>query len=107
VEDLFAGLVPKGATPTGQRLETILREYMARLERQTNSATTTETPSQGEGFVKPMNMIVITDGGVFRGAVPKDEIDRQGAAPTDDPESVIIATAKRVSSTFESSLNSS
>ncbi len=106
MEDLFAGLVPKGATPTGQRLETILREYMARLERQTISSTN-ETPSQGEGFVKPMNLIVITDGGVFRGGVPKDEIDNQGAAPTDDPESVIIATAKRVSLTFESSLNSS
>jgi hypothetical protein len=57
VEDLFAGLEPRGTTPyvhpvqsgialidrTGLRLEAILREYMARLE---------------------LNLIVVTDGGM-------------------------------------------
>ncbi|EIW71568.1 hypothetical protein TREMEDRAFT_27266 [Tremella mesenterica DSM 1558] len=73
VEDLFAGLEPKGPTPTGLRLEAILRDYMARLERYSVS-----TDAQ-EGHVKPMNLIVVTDG-----------------APTDDPESVLISIAKRL-----------
>ncbi|RXK35430.1 hypothetical protein M231_07285 [Tremella mesenterica] len=73
VEDLFAGLEPKGPTPTGLRLEAILRDYMARLERYSVS-----TDAQA-GHVKPMNLIVVTDG-----------------APTDDPESVLISIAKRL-----------
>ncbi|WWC65770.1 uncharacterized protein I303_108392 [Kwoniella dejecticola CBS 10117] len=83
VEDLFRGLEPKGATPTGMRLESILREYMARLERShTSPSPSPSSPSingQSEGTVKPMNLIVVTDG-----------------APTDDPESVLIACAKRL-----------
>lgn len=55
VEDVFAGLNPHGATPTGLRMEAILRDYMARLER------STAHPEEGE--VKSMNLIVVTDGG--------------------------------------------
>ncbi|ORY34835.1 hypothetical protein BCR39DRAFT_515072 [Naematelia encephala] len=86
VEDVFAGLIPKGNTPTGARLELILREYMTRLERYTGSGPMSpglNSPGQtqlGEGEeVRPMNLIVITDG-----------------APTDDPASVLIAVAKRL-----------
>ncbi|TXT12838.1 hypothetical protein VHUM_01239 [Vanrija humicola] len=71
VEDVFAGLKPHGATPIGLRMESILRDYMARLER------STANPEEGE--VKSMNLIVVTDG-----------------APTDDPESVLISIAKRL-----------
>ncbi|WVN86849.1 uncharacterized protein L203_102023 [Cryptococcus depauperatus CBS 7841] len=77
VEDLFKGLEPKGATPTGLRMEIILREYISQLERsQTASPTTVHMPEQS---IKPMNLIVVTDG-----------------APTDDPESVLLACAKRL-----------
>nr|ODN95623.1 hypothetical protein L204_04164 [Cryptococcus depauperatus CBS 7855] len=77
VEDLFKGLEPKGATPTGLRIEIILREYISQLERsQAASPTTVHMPEQG---IKPMNLIVVTDG-----------------APTDDPESVLLACAKRL-----------
>lgn len=55
VEDLFAGLQPRGATPTGLRMEAILREYMSRLER----AVAAQTPDD----VPAMNLIVVTDGG--------------------------------------------
>ncbi|WWC92750.1 uncharacterized protein L201_007709 [Kwoniella dendrophila CBS 6074] len=77
VEDLFRGLEPKGATPTGMRLESILREYMSKLERSQTASPTSGTLS--DASVKPMNLIVVTDG-----------------APTDDPESVLIACAKRL-----------
>ncbi|KIR29410.1 hypothetical protein I307_01314 [Cryptococcus deuterogattii 99/473] len=69
VEELFTGLGPRGITPTGRRLEAILRDYMSRLEASQHT---------GEE-VKPMNLIVVTDG-----------------APTDDPESVIITIARRL-----------
>ncbi|WWC73748.1 uncharacterized protein I206_107720 [Kwoniella pini CBS 10737] len=78
VEDLFRGLEPKGATPTGMRLESILREYMARLER-SQLPSSPSINGKTEGIIKPMNLIVVTDG-----------------APTDDPESVLIACAKRL-----------
>ncbi|WWC95787.1 hypothetical protein V866_002653 [Kwoniella sp. B9012] len=75
VMQLFEAVKPSGATPTGQRLENILREYMISLER---GNRTSGMFSKNPG-VKPMNLIVITDG-----------------APTDDPESVIITFAKRL-----------
>ncbi|WVF68472.1 hypothetical protein IAT40_003239 [Kwoniella sp. CBS 6097] len=78
VEDLFRGLEPKGATPTGIRLEAILRDYMSRLERSTMASPGGSAPGEEQG-IKAMNLIVVTDG-----------------APTDDPESVLIACAKRL-----------
>ncbi|WVQ96019.1 hypothetical protein IAU59_003119 [Kwoniella sp. CBS 9459] len=78
VEDLFRGLEPKGATPTGIRLEAILRDYMSRLERSQLASPGGSSAEEGHG-VKAMNLIVVTDG-----------------APTDDPESVLIACAKRL-----------
>ena len=72
VDDVFGGLIPKGATPyvlvydlrltcsTGMRLELILREYMVRLER-----SVTMSPGGEPETVKPMNLIVVTDGGEY------------------------------------------
>ena len=57
---------PGGATPTGQRLQKILRPYLQRYEK--NPDTT-----------KPINVIVITDG-----------------EPSDDVEAPIIAAAKKL-----------
>ncbi|GMK54964.1 hypothetical protein CspeluHIS016_0200200 [Cutaneotrichosporon spelunceum] len=71
VDRLFHGLQPRGATPTGRTLEKILRDYMRRLEA--------ATAAGHDDAVKPLNIIVITDG-----------------APTDDPESVIVSYAKRL-----------
>ncbi|KAK8849640.1 hypothetical protein IAR55_004975 [Kwoniella newhampshirensis] len=103
MEELFAGLVPKGATPTGIRLEAILREYMSKLER-------SQVVSPGSGVpgekVKPMNLIVVTDG-VFsrpisarmRALASHSSLNRAellAKPPTDDPESVLIACAKRL-----------
>jgi len=46
---------------TGARLEVILREYMTRLER---SAHLPSSPSlHTDELVKPMNLMVVTDGG--------------------------------------------
>jgi len=75
VEDLFAGLEPRGTTPyvflstirvvlnarTGLRLEAILREYMVRLER--SRMTSPGLEGRGE-VVKPLNLIMVTDGGM-------------------------------------------
>ncbi|WVQ79241.1 hypothetical protein IAT38_001337 [Cryptococcus sp. DSM 104549] len=72
---LFMGVKPSGNTPTGRRLDLILREYLARLEE-----PFIPCPGNTEGvIVKPLNLIVITDG-----------------AASDDPKGVLIAAAKRL-----------
>lgn len=67
VERVFSRVRPRGATPTGTRLLALLKPYLLKLER------------VGPDAVKPINIIVITDG-----------------APTDDVESVIVSTAKKL-----------
>lgn len=77
VNEIFENVQPGRRTPTGKRLNEILGPYLTRLE-----ATITRCQSTGEdasAIVKPLNIIVITDG-----------------VPTDDPESVIVSAAKRL-----------
>jgi uncharacterized protein YegL len=66
VIEIFQTVRPSGATPTGQRLQKILKPYLQRYEQ--NPETT-----------KPINIIVITDG-----------------EPSDDVEAPIIACAKKL-----------
>jgi uncharacterized protein YegL len=76
VETIFSQVRPLGGTPTGKRLSDILKPYLARLEQ------SLEHQAHGhEAIVKPLNIIVITDG-----------------VPTDDVESIIMAAAKRLDS---------
>ena len=67
VETIFNSVRPRGGTPTGSRLHAILKPYLRDLE------------SKGEEGVKPLNIIVITDG-----------------QASDDVESVILSAAKRL-----------
>ena len=67
VKEIFESVRPIGATPTGSRLCTILNPYLDKLE---------ET---GEENVKPLDIIVITDG-----------------QATDDVESAILDAASRL-----------
>lgn len=69
VTRIFGATGPGGCTPTGRRLEDILGAYMQRLE----------TAAGGPRSVKPMNVIVVTDGD-----------------PTDDPAGVLIEVASRL-----------
>ena len=74
VEALFSRVRPHGGTPTGTRLNQILKPYLREYERKI--AITGDPDNSG---VKPVNMIVITDG-----------------VPTDDPEAVIVSIAKKL-----------
>jgi hypothetical protein len=67
VQRIFREQKPYGGTPTGSRLNKILRPYLRELE------------TKGVDNVKPLNIIVITDG-----------------VPSDDVESVIMATARKL-----------
>jgi hypothetical protein len=67
IDAIFHSVRPRGGTPTGSRLNAILKPYLAALER------------KGADNVKPPNLIVITDG-----------------VASDDVESVIIAAAKKL-----------
>jgi uncharacterized protein YegL len=75
VDEIFHMVRPLGGTPTGTRLNHILKPYLDRVE------TVTRLTAQGATIeqVKPLNIIVITDG-----------------VPSDDVESVIVRAAKRL-----------
>ena len=66
VDRIFNRVRPQGSTPTGTRLNSILKPYLKDLEKRGDK-------------VKPLNIIVITDG-----------------QASDDPESVIISAAKKL-----------
>lgn len=69
VTEIFERVRPNGGTPTGTRVHSILKPYLAKLEK-----------DMGEGKeVKPLNLIVLTDG-----------------VPSDDVESVLISAAKKL-----------
>jgi uncharacterized protein YegL len=76
VRQLFYSVRPAYGTPTGLRLEQILTSYITRIEGAKMKSGGADPSQSG---IKPLNLIVITDG-----------------APTDDPESVIIAAARRL-----------
>ncbi|KKY25884.1 putative von willebrand factor [Phaeomoniella chlamydospora] len=74
VREIFGVASPRGGTPTGTRLNHILRPYLTQLEQ--------EAARIQEGFentIKPLNIIVITDG-----------------EATDDVTSVIVQAARRL-----------
>ncbi|THX70971.1 hypothetical protein D6D05_08423 [Aureobasidium pullulans] len=67
VREIFSSVRPRGGTPTGQRLDSILRPYIRQCEQ------------RGPEAVKPLNLIVITDG-----------------EPSDDVEAPLISCAKKL-----------
>ncbi|KAK5163509.1 uncharacterized protein LTR77_010691 [Saxophila tyrrhenica] len=66
VDQIFGRVRPWGSTPTGQKLNSILKPYLAKYKAKPDST-------------KPINIICITDG-----------------APSDDVESPLIAAAKKL-----------
>lgn len=66
IDDIFRRVHPTGRTPTGVRLQHILKAYIDILDRNMDAT-------------RPMNIIVITDG-----------------TPTDDPEGVLVQNARRL-----------
>jgi von Willebrand factor type A domain len=74
VESIFNSVRPLGGTPTGTRLHHILKPYLLQVEE------SIERQAHGqEVTVKPLNIIVITDG-----------------VPSDDVESIIVQAAKKL-----------
>ena len=69
VQRIFDTVRPGGGTPTGTKLNAILKPYLRECEAKKSNLDA----------VKPLNIIVITDG-----------------VPTDDPESVILSCAKKL-----------
>ena len=69
VQRIFETIRPGGGTPTGTKLNAILKPYLRECEAKKANLDA----------VKPLNIIVITDG-----------------VPSDDPESVIVSAAKKL-----------
>jgi len=72
IKKLFQGLIPKGVTLIGNKLEELLQEYFSIIEPLQNKPAELKK-------IKPVNYLIITDG-----------------YPTDDPEAVIVQVAKRL-----------
>ncbi|KAJ5925987.1 hypothetical protein N7454_007497 [Penicillium verhagenii] len=77
VREIFSSVTPRGATAVGSRLREILSPYMGRVEQMRASQNQQGEISDPSLFVKPVNIITITDG-----------------AFTDDAESVIVQVAR-------------
>jgi uncharacterized protein YegL len=78
VEQIFNSVHPQGDTPTAARLNDILTPYLTRFEAH-NLRGSTEVSVARNPIVRPLNIIVITDG-----------------LPSDDVESVILSVAKKL-----------
>lgn len=75
VERIFTSVRPGGMTPTGTRLNHILKAYLRHYE-----AAVERAGGDPDGTdVKPINLIMITDG-----------------VPSDDPESVLLSVAQKL-----------
>ncbi|KAJ5819215.1 hypothetical protein N7474_004806 [Penicillium riverlandense] len=86
VQRIFSSVQPRGATPVGKRLLSILGPYLAELERLEHAATNASRRGDvrlaaqlGAKKPKPLNIIAITDGEF-----------------TDDAESIIVQVARRL-----------
>lgn len=75
VDAIFTSVRPGGMTPTGTRLNHILKAYLRHYE----AAVARCGGDPDATDVKPVNLIMITDG-----------------VPSDDPESVILSVAQRL-----------
>ncbi|KFY04570.1 hypothetical protein O988_00684, partial [Pseudogymnoascus sp. VKM F-3808] len=76
ITSIFAAVRPSGGTPTGTRLNAILKPYLAHLSAKRGpSALNTDAMDA----VKPLNILTITDG-----------------VPSDDVESVLLVAAKKL-----------
>lgn len=75
VDRIFTSVRPGGMTPTGTRLNHILKAYLRHYE-----AAVERAGGDPDGTdVKPINVIMITDG-----------------VPSDDPESVLLSVAQKL-----------
>ncbi|KAI0331305.1 hypothetical protein GY45DRAFT_1345436 [Cubamyces sp. BRFM 1775] len=74
IRRMFDSVLPRGATPIGEKLEELLLFYLDSLDAAKASGGQAAVRN-----IKPVNYIVLTDG-----------------VPTDDPASVIAAAAKRL-----------
>ncbi|OAL29384.1 hypothetical protein AYO22_02278 [Fonsecaea multimorphosa] len=77
VQSLFQNVRPLGGTPTGTRLNQILKPYLSELADSLNRQA--RSGDDSAPTVKPLNIIVIIDG-----------------VPSDDVESVIVNAARKL-----------
>lgn len=63
VRNIFTSVAPRGATPVGRRLRDILQPYMCRVKRMQQAPRNMSGELRDPAlFVKPINIITITDG---------------------------------------------
>lgn len=76
IASIFAAVRPSGGTPTGTRLNAILKPYLSHLASKRGSDPLN---TDAMDAIKPLNILAITDG-----------------VPSDDVESVLLVAAKKL-----------
>ncbi|KAJ7468465.1 hypothetical protein FB451DRAFT_373762 [Mycena latifolia] len=79
VRDVFEKISPRGATPTGERLDQLLKPRLVKLEQAEIESDGTPIDKKTKQEIKRVNFIVITDG-----------------EATDNPKHAIVDAAKRL-----------
>lgn len=76
VETLFDSIDPDGITPTGEKLEILLLDYILRIE-EAQDKDRAEGNSLGAALkaIKPLNLVVLTDGEPCAYLSPSSKID--------------------------------
>ncbi|SRR6266550_3445294 len=95
INALFQGLIPKGVTLIGNKLEELLQEYLSIIEP-------LHTKPAELKKIKPVNYLIITDG------YPSTSYYSRFSFPilnnihilADDPEAVIVQVAKRLDNKY-------
>ena len=96
VKELFDKVQPSNGTPTGAKLEKLLREYLQKLEKAQKKLVEHDDESEMRRC-KPVNFIVITDGVPCTSMVQETPYRKTNFIPkADDPEPVIVQAAKRL-----------
>jgi len=91
IKKLFQGLIPKGVTLIGNKLEELLQEYFSIIEPLQNKPAELKK-------IKPVNYLIITDGYPSTSNSLRASIlnDLHNSYLADDPEAVIVQVAKRL-----------
>ncbi|KAJ7353396.1 hypothetical protein DFH08DRAFT_804956 [Mycena albidolilacea] len=100
----FKSVTPNGWTPTGTKLDELLRPYLIKLEAAEIKPNGKPVDRETGLDIKPVNFVVITDGKA--GTILFDRLAKSLTSVVgDDPKAVIIAAAERLQRLRDQNLN--
>ena len=90
---LFDSVTPFGVTNIGEKMETLMLAYLARIEKAKDQYDAGDTTAMSD--IKPVNYIILTDGAPSKSNC-YSFLPLLIEILADDPEAVIISAARRL-----------